>query len=85
VPLTKLHLRTEPTNLVDPHAVAVCTDDGVRAGFLPASLAVEVCQLVSQGKGSAVVLGAYWLSDRPVGVRLLVTLKNIALDIVLPD
>jgi hypothetical protein len=85
VPLTKLGLRAEPSNPKDPHAVAVCTDDGVRAGFLPAPLAAEVCQLVSQGKGSAIVLGVYRLGERPVGVRLFVTFKNIALDVVLPD
>jgi hypothetical protein len=84
-PMAKLRLRTEPSNPIDPKAVAVCTDDDVPAGYIPATLAPELWFDVSQGRGTAIVLGVYRLGDTPVGVRLLVTVKNIALDLVLPD
>lgn len=84
-PLTVLDLRTDNSNPVDLLAIALHLRDGTRVGYLPASLASDIWNLVKNGHGTALILGVYHLEGRPVGVRLLVVCKNIAVNIELPE
>jgi hypothetical protein len=78
VPLASLILRLEPDNPLDPQAIAVCTEDGIRAGYVPAVVTPDLWPHVARDHGTALITGVYRLDSRPVGVRMLIAVKDIA-------
>ena len=85
-PLTVVELRSEPSNPVDPNAIAVHLPDGALAGYVPATATAAMPQIVrSVDHVNAVVLGVYSVGSSVVGIRVMVMNRNISFTVSDPD
>lgn len=87
-PLSVVVLRSEPSNPVDPNAIAVHLPDGMRAGYVPAAAARDLAPILRAAGTdhiNAVVLGVYSVGSLPVGVRVMVFDRNISFTVRDPD
>ncbi len=71
----RLRSRREPDNRYDPNAVAVCTESGVRIGYLSSRLAAELAPLLDRGGRVDVEISEITGGgdERALGVNILMT------------